>query len=200
MPSITSFRGSRCAEIVLTLWRQRGRHENWRRAQSRTLVTSLAGIGQRRVRCSCSRSRFVVEHSSQAALHAVSLALDAVPGCSLYVAHCAGRAAMDDRAWRLYLAMLCVITFAWHHFQAPWWDNAPGLAGDAGQHGTGAGYEGTDEYTPVGADPSAVDKDARRVTVDGPARRRFEVSQWNAESETIHGGDVGGRTSGVAFI
>jgi hypothetical protein len=46
---------------------------------------------------------------------------------------------------------------------------------------TDKGYEGTDEYTPVGADPSAVDKDARRVTVDGPARAAIRVSDWTAE-------------------
>jgi hypothetical protein len=46
---------------------------------------------------------------------------------------------------------------------------------------TGAGYEGTDEYTPAGADPSAVDKTARRVTVDGPAHAAIRVSEWSAE-------------------
>jgi hypothetical protein len=46
---------------------------------------------------------------------------------------------------------------------------------------TGTGYEGTDEYTPVGADPSAVKKDARRVTVEGPARAAIRVSDWRAE-------------------
>ena len=38
-----------------------------------------------------------------------------------------------------------------------------------------------DEYTPIGADPSAVDKDARRVTVDGPAHAAIRVSDWSAE-------------------
>jgi hypothetical protein len=46
---------------------------------------------------------------------------------------------------------------------------------------TGVGYEGTDEYTPAGADPSAVDKDARRVTVDGPARGEIRILEWGAE-------------------
>ena len=48
---------------------------------------------------------------------------------------------------------------------------------------TGAGYEGTDEYTPVGADPSAIDKDARKVTVAGPARAAIDVLHWDAESK-----------------
>ena len=47
---------------------------------------------------------------------------------------------------------------------------------------TGAGYEGTDEYTPAGAEPSAIDKEARNVTVDGSARAAIHVQQWDAES------------------
>jgi hypothetical protein len=50
---------------------------------------------------------------------------------------------------------------------------------------TGAGYEGTDEYTPMGADPSAVDKTARRVTVDGPAHAPIHVFQWDANSKSF---------------
>jgi hypothetical protein len=45
----------------------------------------------------------------------------------------------------------------------------------------GDGYEGVDEYTPVGADPSSVSKDARRVMVDGPAHAAIHVSQWTPE-------------------
>ena len=100
----------------------------------------------------------------------------------------------------LYLAMLCVIIFAWHHFQAPWWDTSADLREMQDNVATGVGYEGTDEYTPVGADPSAVDKDARRVTVDGPARGAIRVLEWSAESETIHGRYVGGRQSRATFI
>jgi hypothetical protein len=48
---------------------------------------------------------------------------------------------------------------------------------------SGAGYEGTDEYTPVGADPSAIDKDARNVTIEGPARGAIHVLRWDAESK-----------------
>jgi hypothetical protein len=46
---------------------------------------------------------------------------------------------------------------------------------------TGAGYEGAPEYAPVGADPSTIDKDARRVTVDGPAHAAIRVLQWDPE-------------------
>jgi hypothetical protein len=92
---------------------------------------------------------------------------------------------MGVRRWTsrvaIYSAMLCVLAFGWQHFQPPWWDNAADLREMRDNMATGAGYEGTDEYTPVGADPSAVDKEARRVTVDGPAHAAIQVAQWKAE-------------------
>jgi 6-pyruvoyl-tetrahydropterin synthase related domain len=83
----------------------------------------------------------------------------------------------------VYLATLCVLAFVWQHFQPPWWDTAADLREMQDNMATGAGYEGTDEYTPVSADPSSVDKDARRVTVDGPAHAAIRVSQWSAEKK-----------------
>jgi hypothetical protein len=81
----------------------------------------------------------------------------------------------------IYLAMLGVLAFGWQHFQPPWWDNAADLREMQDNMATGAGYEGVDEYTPVGADPSSVNKDARRVTVDGPAHAAIHVSEWKPE-------------------
>ncbi|MFZ0771207.1 MAG: 6-pyruvoyl-tetrahydropterin synthase-related protein [Candidatus Sulfotelmatobacter sp.] len=81
------------------------------------------------------------------------------------------------------LAMLCVLAFVWHHLQPPWWDYAPDLREMQDNTATGAGYEGTDEYTPVGADVYNVDKAARRVTVDGPAHAAIRVSDWCAENK-----------------
>jgi hypothetical protein len=80
-----------------------------------------------------------------------------------------------------YLALLGVLAFGWHHFQPPWWDNAGDLREMQDNMATGEGYEGVDEYTPVGADPSSVLKDARRVVVDGPAHAAIHVSQWTPE-------------------
>jgi hypothetical protein len=81
----------------------------------------------------------------------------------------------------IYLAMLCVFAFVWQHYQAPWWDNAADLSEMQDNMAIGAGYEGTDEYAPVGADPSLVDKEARRVTVNGPAHAAIRVAKWNPE-------------------
>jgi hypothetical protein len=93
--------------------------------------------------------------------------------------------AMGVKRWTarvaVYVAMLCVLGFVWQHFQAPWWDTAADLREMQDNVATGVGYEGTDEYTPAGADPSSVEKDARRVTVDGSAHAAIHVAEWGAE-------------------
>jgi len=78
---------------------------------------------------------------------------------------------------------IVVIAAAWTRVQAPWWDNAADLREMQDNMESGAGYEGTDEYTPVCADPAAVDKSARNVTVDGPARAAIHVVRWNADAK-----------------
>ncbi len=78
---------------------------------------------------------------------------------------------------------ILVIALGWKYIQAPWWDTAADLREMQDNMITGVGYEGTDEYTPVGADPSAIDKDARKVTIAGPARGAIEVLHWDAESK-----------------
>ena len=81
------------------------------------------------------------------------------------------------------LLSLAVVVGAWSKIQAPWWDNAADLREMQDNMTDHIGYEGTDEYTPLGAEPSAINKDARNVTVDGPARAAIRVQQWNAESK-----------------
>jgi hypothetical protein len=80
---------------------------------------------------------------------------------------------------------LVVIVVAWRYVQAPWWDTAADLREMQDNMSTGMGYEGTDEYTPLGADPSAIDKDARKVTVAGPAHAAIDVLSWDVESMTF---------------
>jgi hypothetical protein len=100
--------------------------------------------------------------------------------------------AVGLRRWTVralvWVAMLLLIAFSWHHFQPPWWDTVDDLHEMQDNmlpdnSGTLAGYDGTDEYTPTGADSSAIDKGARRVTVDGPEHAAIHVQQWNAESK-----------------
>jgi hypothetical protein len=81
------------------------------------------------------------------------------------------------------IASILVIVGAWVHVQAPWWDNAADLREMQDNIEAGVGYEGTDEYTPVGADPAAVEKDARNVTVMGPARAAIHILRWDAAAK-----------------
>ena len=89
--------------------------------------------------------------------------------------------------WRSTVCVLLVLVLVavWHRVQAPWWDNAGDLREMQDNMESGAGYDGTDEYTPVGTDPSAIDKDARNVTVEGPARAAIHVLRWDAESKVF---------------
>jgi hypothetical protein len=83
------------------------------------------------------------------------------------------------------LLSILMIVLAWRFIQLPWWDTAADLREMQDFVVTGAGYEGTDEYTPLGADPSAVEKDARKVTVVGPAHAAIDVLRWEAESKVF---------------
>lgn len=93
------------------------------------------------------------------------------------------------RRWRIRgvvcaVAVLVVAT-AWLRIQPPWWDNPADLREMRDNMTDGIGYEGVDEYTPVGADPSAIDKDARKVHVNGPAHAAIHVFYWNPEAKSF---------------
>jgi hypothetical protein len=85
----------------------------------------------------------------------------------------------------IYAVGVLVIVGAWHRIQQPWWDNAADLREMQDNMADRVGYEGTDEYTPVGADPSAIDKNANDVTASGTANAAIHIIQWNAESKSF---------------
>jgi hypothetical protein len=89
--------------------------------------------------------------------------------------------------WRAAVCTISIliIVMAWRHAQAPWWDSADDLREMQDNMVTGVGYEGVEEYTPVGADPASVDKDARNVTVAGAAHAAIRVQRWDAESRSF---------------
>ncbi|HEY6369715.1 MAG TPA: 6-pyruvoyl-tetrahydropterin synthase-related protein [Candidatus Sulfotelmatobacter sp.] len=89
--------------------------------------------------------------------------------------------------WRaaVVAVSILVIVGAWRYAQAPWWDTVADLREMQDNMATGAGYEGTDEYTPVGAEPGAIDKQARTITVEGPTQASIHVQRWDAESKTF---------------
>jgi len=85
----------------------------------------------------------------------------------------------------IFAIIILVIVVAWHRIQPPWWDNNADLREMQDNMADRIGYEGTDEYTPIGADPATIDKDARNVKVAGPAHAAIRVSRWDAESKTF---------------
>jgi hypothetical protein len=85
----------------------------------------------------------------------------------------------------LYIAMLAVMAGVGYHFQPPWWDEADDLREMQDNMATGAGYDGVEEYTPVGAFPKEIDKAERRVRVEGPAQAAIRVVDWGAERKEV---------------
>jgi len=83
--------------------------------------------------------------------------------------------------------MLLLLSFVWHRVQAPWWEKAEDFSQMLASQQSGAGYEGTDEYVPVGADPYEVSQDALRVALDDSAApdpvKQIRIQRWNAESK-----------------
>jgi hypothetical protein len=98
---------------------------------------------------------------------------------------------MASRHWMvrilICLSMLAVLAFVWHRVQAPWWETAADFGQMLGNQRSGAGYEGTDEYVPVGADPYEIKQDAPRVALDDGETpdqiQRIRVERWDAESK-----------------
>ncbi len=76
-----------------------------------------------------------------------------------------------------------LIVLAWHRVQEPWWDTPGDLREMQDNMDTGVGYEGTDEYTPLHADPGSIDKDARKATIQGVAHADIRVQRWDANKK-----------------
>ncbi len=83
------------------------------------------------------------------------------------------------------IVMLGVVTFAWQRVQPPWWDTRADLSEMQTNQQRGEGYEGTDEYAPIGADPYEIKRDVRRVTFQGKGTARIVVQEWAPESKSF---------------
>ena len=100
-------------------------------------------------------------------------------------------ATLASRRWLvrvlICLVMLAVVVFVWHRIQAPWWETSADFREMLEHQQSGAGYEGTDEYVPIGADPYEIKQDAPRVALnhtDIPNQiQQLQIQQWNAESK-----------------
>ncbi len=83
----------------------------------------------------------------------------------------------------VWVAMVLVLLAAGHRFQMPWWDHVDDLREMQDNMADGTGYEGVDEYTPLGTEPATVAPDTRKVRVEGPAHSAIHVFYWHAESK-----------------
>jgi hypothetical protein len=97
------------------------------------------------------------------------------------------------RSWTARLlscaSLLILLGFVGHQVQPPWWEKADDFTQMLGSQQSGAGYEGTDEYVPVGADPYEIKQDTPRVVFDEAAapdpQEQIKVQQWSAESKSF---------------
>jgi hypothetical protein len=101
---------------------------------------------------------------------------------------------MAFRSWivrgLICLTMFAVLAFVGHRVQPPWWETAADFGQVVESQRSGAGYEGTDEYVPVGGDPYEIKQDARRVVFDDEGAtfnqlQRVRIESWTAESKVF---------------
>jgi hypothetical protein len=98
---------------------------------------------------------------------------------------------MSSRRWLARLlvctGMLLLLALAWHRIQPPWWEKTEDFSQMADAQQSGAGYEGTDEYVPVAADPYEIKQDAPRVAFDDSTaadqEQQITIQRWNTESK-----------------
>jgi 6-pyruvoyl-tetrahydropterin synthase related domain len=80
----------------------------------------------------------------------------------------------------IFLILLAAVIVAGYRIQPPWWDNNDDVSEmrDAVAAGSGSGYEGTDEYVPVGADAYELNKDQPRITDASGSPLPIKVLAW----------------------
>jgi len=96
---------------------------------------------------------------------------------------------MAFRRW-LVRGLVCVGMFivlwtVWHRVQPPWWDTAADIQELHDFIEDGAGFEGTDEYVPVGVDASNVDRNAPLVITSSGRPLTVHIQSWSAENKTF---------------
>jgi hypothetical protein len=93
--------------------------------------------------------------------------------------------AMAARRWisRLALSAVLLITLltAGHLIQPPWWDTNADIREMTDFMENNTGYEGADEYVPLGADASELNKDLPRITDESGNAILGKILTWQAE-------------------
>jgi hypothetical protein len=86
------------------------------------------------------------------------------------------------RRWSMralaFAGLLTVVVTAGYRIQPPWWDTAADIREMSNAMADGSGYEGTDEYVSVGADPYELSKDQPRVADSSGTAKRTEGMNW----------------------
>jgi 6-pyruvoyl-tetrahydropterin synthase related domain len=93
------------------------------------------------------------------------------------------------RGWMrfaLYAVAVLIVVGGWHRIQSPWWDQPPDLKEMQDNMHDRIGYEGVDEYTPLGADPSLLDQNAPNVVVEGAEQSKNATPGAIASQSPIH--------------
>ncbi|HEY6301503.1 MAG TPA: hypothetical protein VIX14_00430 [Terriglobales bacterium] len=84
--------------------------------------------------------------------------------------------------------LLAAVIFAGYRNQPPWWEIASDIRDMSDAVADGTGYEGIDEYVPVGADPYELNKNLPRVSTDTGAPVQSKIMAWGQTEKhfTIH--------------
>jgi len=81
--------------------------------------------------------------------------------------------------------LLGAVVVAGYRIQPPWWDMAADIAEMSDAITDGTGYEGSDEYVPVGADPYEVNKNQPLVAESSGPPARMEALAWGPEDKEL---------------
>jgi hypothetical protein len=79
--------------------------------------------------------------------------------------------------------LLTVLLTAGHRIQPPWWDQPGDIQEMADAISDRTGYEGTDEYVPVAADPYEVNKGLRQVSDENGSPINVHKMEWGANEK-----------------
>ena len=88
-----------------------------------------------------------------------------------------------------FAVLLAALTLAGSRFQPPWWESGSGIREASNAVADGTGYEGTDEYVPVGADPYELNRNLPRLSDDAGTPVQGEIMAWGQTEKhfTVHG-------------
>jgi hypothetical protein len=91
------------------------------------------------------------------------------------------------KRWTLRLltfgVLLLTLVVAGHRIQPPWWDTADDLQEMSNDVTRGAGYEGTDEYVPAGADAYELNKSLSFISDDAGAPVHSDILAWGPKEK-----------------